>query len=80
LFARDAHVAFDCQADAAALWFAHFAGRAERAAGLAGLTSGADVLVLADCARREGLGFTQLGRPTPRSGLVAWQISGTSRS
>jgi len=73
-FARTIFRAHDCRHDAAALWFAHFAGKTRPDMVIVGLTSAADALVLADCARREGLGFRQ-DRTNRRHGpLVAWTI------
>lgn len=71
-FARGAAQAHDCQCDAAALWFRAFAGNAAGFAGIDGLTSAADALILSDCARRDGLRLDRLG--TTGAQLVAWRI------
>lgn len=73
-FAHQATHAYDCRIDAASLWYREFAGRADRHA-IHGLTSAADALVLADCARREGLQFREAPSPGPNGMLVAWTIT-----
>jgi hypothetical protein len=72
--ARRSLVSHDCQRDAAGLWYARFAARTDRSRPLRGLTTQADAMVLADCARREGLLFAQL-EPARSDGLVAWVIA-----
>ena len=74
-FARAATRAFDCGADAASLWYREFAVRADRRLTIHGLTSAADALILADCARREGLTFRAAHPPASGAMLVAWTIA-----
>lgn len=74
-FARTAQQAHDCQADPASVWFAHFAAPGLTIAEIAGLTTAADAMILADCARREGYAFEAV-QPSPgKSALVAWTIT-----
>lgn len=76
-FGRGAARAYDCQVDAARLWFDRFAGRSGCNNTVVGLTGAADAMVLADCARREGLAFTRI-EPAGKVGrLVAWTIART---
>lgn len=74
-FARKAQRAYDCRQDAAGLWFSRFAGRGGHDGQIIGLTSAADAMVLADCARREGLRFATLRLPRPGETLIAWTIA-----
>ena len=74
-FARAATHAFDCRVDAASLWYRAFADRAERRLTIHGLTSAADALVFADCARREGLQIRMAQPSGSGAMLVAWTIA-----
>jgi len=75
-FASGGPAAFDCQHDAAGLWYRHFAGRNRTKGNISGLTCAADALVLADCARREGLRFARIELGAGRSSrLIAWEIT-----
>lgn len=73
--AQTASQAFDCQADAASTWFTHVADFAATTGRIEGLTTSADAMIIADCARRDGFAFRQ-GKPSPTNGLTAWSLSG----
>lgn len=73
-FAANHSSALDCQEDAAALWFGVLSPQYRTASTIIGLTTAADAMILADCARREGLVFTTLRSIGQSAGLVAWQI------
>jgi len=74
-FARTMGQAHDCRHDAASLWFGQFSGKLDPGAALIGLTSAADAMVLADCARREGLVFAHAHRSGHGGQLIGWTIS-----
>lgn len=77
-FAAGAARAFDCQFDAALLWYHSFAGEISGFTAIHGLTTQADAMVLADCARRSGLHFAQGQGHDPSSHLISWWISSES--
>jgi hypothetical protein len=66
---------WDCGEDAASLWFAQFAHKPLPSGGIAGFTTMADALVLADCARRQRLRLVLADIPADPSGLVHWHIT-----
>ena len=67
--------AHDCAHDAAQLWFARFARQPLPPGGIAGFTTQADSLILADLARREGFRMRLTGTAPDPSGLVRWHIT-----
>ena len=74
--ARQATLAFDCQNDAAALWFASVKAAALSGVVVDGLTTPADALVLDDCAHREGLRCVTLPTLAGDERLRSWTIAG----
>lgn len=76
-FALGSSRTFDCQFDAALLWHHHFAAINIPMPVIDGLTTPADALVLADCARRSGWHLSQSTSPASGSQLIAWRISST---
>jgi hypothetical protein len=76
-FAAGATQALDCSHDAAILWYASHLATARGPQIALGITTAADALVIADCARRAGLQFkpTMQSAVTPTSTLVGWAIS-----
>jgi hypothetical protein len=73
--AGQATLAFDCQHDAAALWFASVKATALSGVVIDGLTTPADALVLGDCASREGLRCVILPTRAGDERLWAWTIA-----
>lgn len=73
-FASGYFNAYDCQLDAAALWFGSLLPQHRAGMAIVGLTSPADAMILADCARREGLTFTSHTPATEPRDLIAWDI------
>jgi hypothetical protein len=78
-FAKQAAEAFDCGPDAARLWFARLAREPSGSNAIFGLTTPADAMVLADCARRDGRRFTTVAAPAHNDQLVEWTISPAGR-
>ncbi len=74
-FARPMDHAYDCRHDAAGLWFGQLAHRRHPGVRIIGLTTGADAMVLADCARRAGQAFRS-GAASGDGRLIAWTIAG----
>lgn len=73
--AGQATLAFDCQHDVAALWFASIKATASSGVVIDGLTTPADALVLEDCASREGLRCIVLPSWAGDERLRAWTIA-----
>lgn len=73
-FAAGHATALDCQADAAALWFEVLWPQYRSTTTIIGITTAADAMILADCARREGLVFTSARSDNRPHGLVSWRI------
>ena len=71
--------AYDCQHDAATLWFAHLWPQHRPGMTVHGLTTAADAMILADCARRERLAFRICDTAHLPDGLIAWDISERAR-
>ncbi|GEM_PF-1107414 len=69
--------ALDCRMDAALLWYQHCAGQIDPACSITGITGATDAMILADCARRDGLVFTHSATPAEidlPDGLIIWSI------
>lgn len=66
----------DCRNDAAALWFNQLARPRFARGEIAGCTTAADAMILADCARREGRVFSRVGDVAGNRQLTIWRISG----
>jgi hypothetical protein len=76
-FVAGATKALDCSHDAAILWYASHLATARGPQIALGITTAADALVIADCARRAGLQCKPMvhGVAAPTSTLVRWAIS-----
>jgi len=68
-------IAHDCQHDAATLWFDQLWPQHRPGITIHGLTTAADAMILADCARRERLAFSISENLNLPSGLIAWNIA-----
>ena len=73
-FAAGHSAVHDCQADAAATWFEDLWPGYRQGMAIVGVTTAADALILADCARREGLACTVDRTAHRLDGLVSWTI------
>jgi len=73
-FAAGFRTAHDCRHDAAILWFEKIAPHLAAANIIVGVTTPIDAMILADCARREGLSLTITPSPRLPHALVAWEI------
>ena len=75
-FAAGAPRALDCSHDVAILWYSSQLSTARGPQVAQGMTTAADALVIADCARRAGLQFDPMatGAAAPASPLVRWSI------
>lgn len=74
-FAQSYAGALDCQRDAATLWFDVLWPHYRPNMTIAGVTTAADAMILADCARREGLVFKVSVSAGLADGLTRWSIA-----